>query len=480
MTLTDVLTMLKTQGHISSNRTKDIQTSIRYLAEALGKTTPDQCHEADFVLTPSLWKAKLDTYFLSLQATGKQISAHTIRNTRNNLSYLFRIADEQSLFSVSRTIPLLPLTREQHLKAARQNSPYAQHYQATNALKYGLPLDQWPCDIQTMWQTYRNHRYMKTRPSTFASYQKALSSYLGFLINIEKLSIQWDDLFTLASVERYVRWQSQRVQRDFTHSAQCLIALLYTLASHFQHPSVPLLKAYKRDLPTPEPLHEKQHHLLSLRELETVAHSTLQDARKPVTTHSSTSLKGLKRAIQFQSGLMLLFLVRIPLRSRNWRELQVPRNLYQDDSGHWHLHFRGRELKIGTRNGKTNEYHVDLTDYCPELLPILEEFRTVYRRCIPNADTSPYLFLNKDGQPYGRDAFTTQLSILVLRRTNKRFYPHLIRTIWATECITERGEFTTAAHMLGDTVYMVQKHYQEIVEKDYQQKANNFLTAALR
>src|SRR5262245_40323899 len=150
MTLTDILTTLKTQGDISSNRAKDLQTSIRYLAGALGKTTPDHCHEADFLLAPSVWKATLDTYFVSLQTTRNHLSAHTIRNTRNNLSYLFRIAYETALVSVPCPLPLLPLTTTQHLKAALQSSPYAQHYRAGAALRYWLPLDNWPCDIQTM------------------------------------------------------------------------------------------------------------------------------------------------------------------------------------------------------------------------------------------------------------------------------------------------------------------------------------------
>ena len=484
MTLTELLTTMKTQGYISLNRAKDVQTSIRYLAGALGKTTPDQCRDADFVLAPSLWKEKLDTYFVSLRTNGKPISAYTIRNTRNNLSFFFRIAQEKALLSVSYTLPLLPLTLHEHHKVARQTSPYRQHMQAATSLRYRLPLDKWPHDIQTMWQTYCEHRHLRTRPSSLAAYQRCLSSYLGFLITIEGLSIQWDDLFTLTYIERYVRWQSQRLQKHFTRAAHDVIVFLYTLAVHFQHPSVFLLKAYKQDLPTPEPLHEKQHHALSLRELEAVANSVLQDARKPVATHSTQvahgAIKGLRRAIQYQYGLILHLLVRIPLRSRNWRELQRPRNLYKDASGHWHLHFRGRELKIATRNGKTNEYHVDLTDYCPEILPILEEFLTVYQPRLPHADTSPYLFLTIKGQPYNRTTFRSALFGIVLRRTNKHFYPHLIRTIWATEYISKTHDFTTAAYMLGDTVYVVQKSYQEIIEKDHQQKANHFLATVLQ
>ena len=69
-------------------------------------------------------------------------------------------------------------------------------------------------------------------------------------------------------------------------------------------------------------------------------------------------------------------------------------------AGHWQLHFAGSDLKIGTRKGRANEYKVDLTDYCPELLPLLDEFLTTYRPRLPGAATSPFLFLTQTGRPF--------------------------------------------------------------------------------
>ena len=42
-------------------------------------------------------------------------------------------------------------------------------------------------------------------------------------------------------------------------------------------------------------------------------------------------------------------------------------------------------------------------------------------------------------------------------RTGKRFYPHLIRTIWATEFLEEKQDYAVAATMLGDTLAVVMK-----------------------
>jgi hypothetical protein len=64
-------------------------------------------------------------------------------------------------------------------------------------------------------------------------------------------------------------------------------------------------------------------------------------------------------------------------------------------------------------------------------------------------------------------------------RTGKRFYPHLIRTIWATECLKQTRDYTLAATMLGDTEQMVIKTYHDVLDEDQHTKAKAFLGAAL-
>jgi hypothetical protein len=489
MTLTELLVAIETQGHIPASRSKDLKTSIRYLARALGKSTPDACHEADFILPTAIWKDKLDTYFGSLQSPP---SPHTVRNTHNNLSLLFRIAQETDLLTHSIDLPVLSPKRMAHKKAAILTSPYRQRWLATHSSRYRLSPDDWPLDIQDAWKNYCLSRQLKARKVTFYERMRHLGGYIGFLITIEGLSIQWDDLFDVAYIDRFVRWQSQRSQTPITVASRFLVQTLRILAAHTDHPSLSALKRYERDLPIPEPMHDKKDHWITLRELETIGLSLLKEACKPLTTVNKKDRllypsylrdnqhPGLMRAVQHQLALILRLMVRIPIRSRNIREMQIDRNLYQDEAGHWHLHFRGSELKVSTRNGRTNTYHIDLTDYCPDLIPHLEEFLTAFRPRIPQPSTTSYVFATRYGNPFRHEALRNELADLVLRRTNKRFYPHLIRTIWATEFISKTHDFTTAAHMLGDTVQVVLKRYQEILEKDHQDKANQFLTAALR
>jgi hypothetical protein len=487
MTLLDLFTTLLTQGHLPAKRAKDFKTSIRYFARAVGKDTPAQCQEGDFVMAPTLWHEKLDRYFGALTTPP---SPHTVRNTRHNLRVLFRVAHEVGLLTRPQEVPRRVPRREPHIKAFTLTSPYRQRWLASH-VPYRLAPDDWPADIHTAWHAYCASRQLKTRPITLQNRTAALSAYLGFLITIEDLAVHWDDLFQVPYIDQFVRWNSQRSQTTITSQARQVVHILRTIASQLEHPALAAIRRYERELPTPEPMHEKKDHWITLRELEQAGLALLQAARTPVTSHGQNVFNlpyyrkicaspGLVRAMQHQQALILRWLVRIPLRSRNMREMQLERNLYHDRDGHWHLHFRGTELKSATRNGRSNSYHVDLTSYCPELLPHLEEFLTVYRPRIPQRPPASYVFATRRGRPFTQQTFRRELADLVLRYANRRFYPHLIRTIWATEFLSQTRDVKTAAHILGDTVQVVLQRYQEVLDQEHQDRARQFLTAVLQ
>ena len=122
---------------------------------------------------------------------------------------------------------------------------------------------------------------------------------------------------------------------------------------------------------------------------------------------------------------------------------------------------------------------MDLTDYCPDLIPALEEFLREYRPRLPKAASSPFLFLTQGGRPYTIYSLRLELKSAVDRRTGQRFYPHLIRTIWATEYLEKTQDFTTAAVLLGDTLAVVMRTYYDVVNKNHHAKAKAFLGTAL-
>jgi hypothetical protein len=257
------------------------------------------------------------------------------------------------------------------------------------------------------------------------------------------------------------------------------------MANVVEHPNAAALRTMHVEIARPDPVHNKRaHHWVSLAQLEAVADACLHDGRLPAGNVSHSKYPGARRALQFQKGVILKLLVRVPLRQRNIRELKLEENLYKDGARQWHLHFKGSELKVGMRGGTVNEYHLNLSEDTDGLIPILEEWITVHRPKLPVTDAArSLLFLTQSGRPFTADALGPEIRDVVSMRTGKRFFPHMIRTVWATEYLTHpdtHGDYQTAATMLGDTLQVVIKTYYDVVNKDQHAKAKTFIGKALK
>jgi hypothetical protein len=471
MTLSELFDMVQQQATISSSRLKDIKTSLRYLAKAFGAEGPERCHEKHFLTCR--WKNVLDAYFVSLQAQGQLISPHTVRNTRNNLSFLFRQASELKIFDFLIALPQI-MSREQALQTSYDSSPYRQHWLALRP-NYRMKIKDWPPVIKAGWDAYTQERRLHVRESYLNFQRENLECLVGYAINIEhKAFSHWENLFGVQLLKSFVTWHSNRVGQKLTARASMTTKGVTIIARYLKHPEAEALTAFRRSLPTPEPLHDKQAHWITLRELEQVALKMLADARKlPVGTR--TQHTGIFRACLHSRSLILRILVRIPLRQRNIREMQLDRNLCKDQDGHWYLSFKGQELKVSMRRGRLNQLRINLTENYPDLISHIEEYIYTYRPLYQADSSNKHVFLTRQATQHTNDGLRLALRKDVFSHAEKRFYPHLIRTIWATEYISETGDFTTAAYMLNDTVEVVMRRYQEIFEKAHITKASRFL-----
>ena len=321
---------------------------------------------------------------------------------------------------------------------------------------------------------------MRLRATTLATTARCLGLYLGYLTHMAHRTPTWADLFSIPEIRGFVRWHGTRVGRPVSAFGHLVTCKLTAIAVVLQHPQARAMADFRNALQPPAPLHQKRQHMLTLAQLEAVAEACLTDGRLPILRDKRTRRNGLYRTSRFQKGVILKLLTRIPLRQRNVRELRLDEHLYQDQAGHWHLHLSGSDLKVGMRGAQPHTYHVDITEYCPDFLPTLTEWLTVRRPRLPGAGASPYVFLTVAGQPFNATALGVELKGEVAMRTGIRFYPHLIRTIWATEYLEATQNFAVAATMLGDTIGMVMKTYYDIVNKDQHAKAKAFLSEALR
>ena len=484
MTLADLLTTLETRGALVASRVKDLKTSLRYLATALGQTSLEHCSVDAACREEATWAKALEDHWRTLETQGRTLSAVTRRNTRNNLRGVFRLAEAHGLLPQPLPTPLLTKPkRADFRRQQRATAPYQSTYRPQGSpRRYGLPQAQWPPDIQAGFRDYQAKCGLRLRQITVQGHVNRLVSYIGYFTTICGRTPTWDDLFDVAHLEEFVRWLGIRLGRPMTVQGHQVVQTIGAIANVIKHRQAGALAAFRQTLPTRAPLHTKRVHWVSLAQLEAVADGFLAEGRRPYTNHSHARYPGARRAALFQRGLMLKLLVRVPLRQRNVREMQLEHNLYKDpQTGHWHLHFSGSELKIGERQGRINEYKLNLTEKTEGFIPVLEEFLRDYRPRLPNPTGSALLFLSSRGKQFSQLSLALELSVAVAMRTGQRFYPHLIRTIWATEYLKAfPGDFTTAATMLGDTVTMVLKTYYDIIHEDQHDKAKAFLATALQ
>jgi hypothetical protein len=489
MTLIDLLSELVAAGDLPAKQAKDYRTALRYLTSALGQRSPDLCPVDSVTQDVTGWLTALDAHFQSLADQGHPVSIFTVRNTRSSLRKIFSAAERRGLIAVPLPTPLLARIPRRTLTAqSRATAPYrATYHPTTGPRHFWLLLEDWPADVQAGWQEYQERCDGRIRETTFYAYSEHLKAYLGYLTHITRTEPTWDACFDPTKIRAFVRWHATRVgQRRTSAKGIAVIRTAAAIAKVIEHPHAAALRTMHVEIARPDPVHNKRaHHWVSLAQLEAVADACLQEGRLHPGNVKNSKRPGARRALAFQKGVMLKLLVRIPLRQRNVRELRLGDNLYKDDEGRWHLHFRGSDLKVGMRGNTVNEYHVNLSEDTDGLVPVIEEWMTVHRPKLPPpvADAVNLLFLTQSGRPFTDDSLSQEIKDAVTMRTGKRFFPHMIRTVWATEYLTApetHGDYQTAATMLGDTLQVVIKTYYDVVNKDQHAKAKTFLASALK
>ena len=487
MTLAELLTELATRGAVRTGAVKDMKTAIKHLAAALGHTSPEQCAMDTALAEEASWAPKLETHFATLTAQGRTISPANRSNVRNHLRVLLRAAHAQGL--IHAPVPKLLLSRGPSLDAWRERrsatNPYPETYVFRGSRNsYTLPIAQWPPELQAAWAEFRKRGRLTLRETTFASYESHLRIYLGYLVNICGGTPTLADVCDGDQLAAFIHWHGERMKRPPVSTVGRQTAIFVAnLAKVLKREETEALADLRRGLPRPDPVHMKENHWVSLAQLEEVADLCFTEGRQPLVPAGRPSrCPGAQRAGRFGRGLMLKLLIRMPLRQRNIREMTYGTNLMQDrQTAHWHLEFRGKELKVEERRAGKNRYHMDISAHFPELIPWLEEWRTVHRPKLPNADSSRLVFLSQQGKPHSMKSIHTDISEAVGRYTGQLFYPHLIRTVFAKEYLdANNGDYRGAAAALGNDPKTVMQTYDNPDIEFHQAKHATFLQAALK
>jgi hypothetical protein len=402
---------------------------------------------------------------------------HTIRNTKNNLSRLFRLAEQQQLLSLL-PISLTPQYNALHMPRRPGTLDKQKH---VTYLRY----PQWPVDLQQAFlafQTWATAPLVPGRPAKFrkrlptvVGYKLHFEPYFGYLHHIEHLTPTFDMLFDVGFITKYVHWHvNDRHQRSSIFIHDFLKQLMALTRQYRPMPEVRTqLMTLKKSLPPSHLTYDKSDAWVSLATLEDIA-KTIWPRKQPEDCRRDTTHTGLIHAVHASLSLMLRLWVYRPYRQRNMREMLLGENLHKDAHGTWRITFHGEQLKIATKNGRPNVFDLP---FPKNLVPLLEEYLTVWRPILLAKAGHPdsHVFLTRFGKPYDTGNLIGSTKTIVYRYTGKHWHPHIVRTVWATEWIRNSGDFHTAAVMLNDKLETVIARYTHLLEEDVAEKADSLI-----
>jgi Phage integrase family len=495
MTLQELLETIVQRGLLTPSRIPPMGTAVKQYAAILGV---DAVH-----CTPEIYHLPPKALIVLIDTKGPTtLGASARRNLKNNLRWLLRQGEALHVIAPLNN-PLQSWDNGRRIGTGwtpnRGEQPSA--HESPYALR---PL---PETLDTEFQEFsawsmasyapdRPARIQK-RQQTVSMYQETLEYIAGFAHRIEQMPVETITLHTLtdpALVTRFTRWWIAR-RGKVTRSIHNHVMHVRGIAQYWFKDELRTagLRQIRAELSHPEAIHDKDARWVSLKELEAAGCSQyplnakrLQENKRseqiatqlsrrqrfPMTLNSN----GKFTALCVAQSLMLRLLVRIPLRQRNLREMQLNRNLRRLPDGTWQLTFKRDELKIGWRNGRehriTYSFPTDLQD-------LLEEWLDTWRPLLLGDSSAKEVFINTLGRPFSAQACRRVIGKTTWKFTGIAVNPHMIRDIFATEYIKATKDIAGAAYMLGNTVAVVMKHYAHLLDADAERQARTWLQSQL-
>jgi hypothetical protein len=475
MTLADLAETLLPQFPTSLQ--KDVKTAVRTLAHAMKYADPKDCPLAACQQPlPDLYR-RIDAH-LTVQAK----KGYTIRNTKNLISRLFRLADAHAL---------LPLAQTTLTKRFSIPSGHIPHRRADRIypIKDGSSLTRrhWPASLEadfrafTHWATdpivANRPAEWKKRPPTVRTYQMICEAYFGYLFHQQQIeSLNFDHLFDFDLIQQYVHWHVNEKHKRPTRTIKVFLTKVKALTRQYRPNTILLeqLHALDKQIPVPRPVYQKEDAWVSLHELDQVS-TALWPTKTPVQLRKAYKIRmdnpkalGNHTATRAALSVMLQIWIHIPFRRRNMLEMKRDTNLYQTPEGQWRIRFSGDELKTAMKRGQLNAVDFPVP---PVAIPHLMQYLETWRPLLAQIHHRPEVFLNIHGQPWEEDAFSQRVKRVVYEHTGRYFHPHMIRTVWATEWIKSSGDFMTAAIMLNDRLETVIANYSHLRDENVAENA---------
>jgi integrase len=496
MTLQELLDAAIQHQLLTETRIKPMRTAVHHYA-ALSGVDPAECLPAAYDLSTHQMIALVQAH------APADWTRRTLTSLYNHLQLLLRLGREQGWLEAWAT----PLKRWRDHRDGPQEGWVPRH-ELPPKLIYRLR--EMPAGLEQEIQSYlqwcqrivqpgRPHS-VKKRATTCQAVYEALRRMAGFAVRFQHLPAELltlRDLCDPVLVHGFIQWWVEERRRTLTPGLRNMIVNLEVIARHWlkELTMAEALKALlKGDLAVADAVRDKRTRWLSLAQIDAVGQTVyplnptrLEDfwEARTIQRHladptryplPSKTCNLTRYAYWVGVSLMLRFLVRRPLRQRNLREMQWPRNLYQDHESLWRIRFSGQELKVDRRDGGVNRYECL---FPPDLVPLLEEYLTVWRPRLAKPGEA-HVFLNSIGRPFTANRLTSVVAVTTMRFARVGVTPHLIRDIFATEYLKQRpGDAAGVAKRLGNTIQVVYKHYAHLLDQEAETRADTFLQGAL-
>jgi integrase len=497
MTLQELLDRAMQHQLIKETRIKPMRTAVTQYASMLG-VDPAECLPAVYDLAEHQLVA-----FVQAHAPADW-TRHTLTNLHNCLQLLLQLGREQGWLEA----------REAQFKSWRDHRDgpkegWVPRHELPPKLIYRL--HEMPASLEQEIQSYlqwcqrvvqpgRPHS-VKKRATTCHGVYASLTRMAGFAVHFQHLPAELltlRDLCDPTLVHEFIQWWVEERRRKLTPGLRNMVVNLEVIARHWLKDLTvaEALKALlKGDLAVADAVRDKHARWLSLAQIDAVGQTVYP--LNPTRLHDFWEARTIQRHLADPTryplpakscnltryaywvgvSLILRFLVRRPLRQRNVREMTLQRNLYQDHEGVWRIRFSGQELKVDRRDGGVNRYE------CPfpqDLVPLLEEYLTVWRPRLANAGEE-HVFLNSKGHPFSANRLTGVVAVTTMRFARVGITSHIIRDVFATEYLKQHpGGAAGVAKRLGNTVPVIYKHYAHLLDQEADTRADAFLQGALR
>ena len=494
MNLETLFNKLQEAGRIKPSRLAHIRMSVRHYAAALGCPSPEDCSCEVYAIDEQTRNQFIEEYFKG----GK--SAYLLRNTKNDISFLFRQAEELKLIELPDPIiegedgdfGKRKLGRALPRKVLPKQTGF--HRQS-----YGLPFEDWSDELREQYEDWR--RWVSTdrkvagninpynRPATIENKTRKFESYFGYLFKIKHIDdLDFQMLTDTRMLEDFAEWHLKRNNEEVSSQVSAVLSIAASIAQKYYFPKAILADRYfdtekykeialeitrlqrrfNSNLKTNTSDSQKKEVYIPAQDLRRAARQEFPD-KTLLDNQSGTVL-----ALNAGRALAIMLIVNYPLRNINYREARLSQNIYKNAGGEWILRFTGDEgaasLKTKKRLHENNIYERIIEPETAELLDnYLRQWRPLLLRQvdekieqIENKENSSdnrlqvlkehqeYLFLNSTGVPFSRQSFSTWIEKGIYRWFGVRISPERIRRISAIEMLNQGKSTSQVAEQLND------------------------------